>query len=403
MQSQRSDHPAGGLSIGSRIEFRRRQCGLSRRVVANLVGRSEEWLRLVEIGRQSLDSVRLIVRLADVLRIENIGELIEWPTHHTLTRPDDGRKIVSSYAQALLSGDPPPSSGDVSLNSLNADLSRCIEIWESSAKPYTLTVEILPSLIAGSNHLYWMTHDPSVGQVSVRAHQLACMLLSRLGSFTIAVIAAERCVNVAKSVGEPILVATSSLHRASAMLALGHSLQSIYLSHSANKPYTADFREMAIEGSRLLVAATAAAGKNDVRAADECIDRAIGIAKNLRVESRVGEFNFGMTAIGLTRMKIALLRSEIAEIPRIAALMEIPESYPPACLSEFHIILAYAFCQKNEDVAAAYSLSRAADLCPEEIFLNPCAREVIEILIRRQNNLVRQDITRLLSRIALFD
>jgi transcriptional regulator with XRE-family HTH domain len=38
------------LSVGARIAFSRRRRGLSRRVLAHLVGRSEDWLSTIERG-----------------------------------------------------------------------------------------------------------------------------------------------------------------------------------------------------------------------------------------------------------------------------------------------------------------------------------------------------------------
>src|ERR1041384_5024435 len=54
----------------------RRSRGLSRRVLANLVGCSEEWLRLVEKGARPLDRLSTIMRIADVLRVNDLSELV---------------------------------------------------------------------------------------------------------------------------------------------------------------------------------------------------------------------------------------------------------------------------------------------------------------------------------------
>lgn len=136
MQAHRAEQQGSGLSVGARIELRRHQFGLSRRVVANLVGRSEEWLRLVESGRQSLDSIRIIASLAEVLGIENIAELIEWSTgRHAINRDSGQDHILELFKHAIV--DPldinaAASSPNVSIEELRHGLVRCEEIWHSS-------------------------------------------------------------------------------------------------------------------------------------------------------------------------------------------------------------------------------------------------------------------------------
>ena len=52
-------------SIGERIQTIRTRTGKSRAVVAGLVGRSEEWLRDVERGRQGAPASRCCSRSAE--------------------------------------------------------------------------------------------------------------------------------------------------------------------------------------------------------------------------------------------------------------------------------------------------------------------------------------------------
>ena len=55
---------------GQRIARARRRRGLSQAVLAGLVGRSESWLSQVERGRRGVDSHSVLVRLAEVLRVD---------------------------------------------------------------------------------------------------------------------------------------------------------------------------------------------------------------------------------------------------------------------------------------------------------------------------------------------
>ena len=55
---------------GQRIARARRRRGLSQSVLAGLVGRSESWLSQVERGKRGIDSHSVLVRLAEVLRVD---------------------------------------------------------------------------------------------------------------------------------------------------------------------------------------------------------------------------------------------------------------------------------------------------------------------------------------------
>ena len=53
------------LSIGERIAFYRRRRGLSQVVLANLVGRTEDWLSKIERGEREIRRLDLLVDVAE--------------------------------------------------------------------------------------------------------------------------------------------------------------------------------------------------------------------------------------------------------------------------------------------------------------------------------------------------
>src|SRR5690348_4596405 len=61
-------------AAGQRIARAGRRRGLSQAVLAGLAGRSESWLSQVERGKRGIDSHSVLVRLAEVLRVD-IAEL----------------------------------------------------------------------------------------------------------------------------------------------------------------------------------------------------------------------------------------------------------------------------------------------------------------------------------------
>ena len=62
--------PTEREAAGQRIARARRRRGLPQAVLAGLVGRSESWLSQVERGKRSVDSHSVLLRLAEVLRVD---------------------------------------------------------------------------------------------------------------------------------------------------------------------------------------------------------------------------------------------------------------------------------------------------------------------------------------------
>jgi transcriptional regulator with XRE-family HTH domain len=66
---------SAGLPVGERIQTIRTRRGLTRPVVAGLVGRSADWLKKVEKGQLGVPRLEMLVRLAEVLGLDDVTEL----------------------------------------------------------------------------------------------------------------------------------------------------------------------------------------------------------------------------------------------------------------------------------------------------------------------------------------
>ncbi|MFI1016283.1 helix-turn-helix domain-containing protein [Streptomyces sp. NPDC020965] len=63
------------LTTGERVRIIRERRGLSRPVLAGLVGRSPDWLKKIEGGGRELRSLPMLIRLAHVLRVDDLSKL----------------------------------------------------------------------------------------------------------------------------------------------------------------------------------------------------------------------------------------------------------------------------------------------------------------------------------------
>jgi transcriptional regulator with XRE-family HTH domain len=110
------------MPIGERIAYWRQRRGLTQRVLADLIGRSESWLSQVERGIRSVDRMSVMLDLASVLHVK-VTELTGQPLslapnggvdfdpiadiRHALLPYD---VIASSIRASSADGEEPPTS-----------------------------------------------------------------------------------------------------------------------------------------------------------------------------------------------------------------------------------------------------------------------------------------------------
>jgi transcriptional regulator with XRE-family HTH domain len=76
------------LSIGERIAFYRRRRGLSQVILANLVGRTEDWLSKIERGEREIRRLDVLADVARALRGRSVICWVNpccWSTRRSMT------------------------------------------------------------------------------------------------------------------------------------------------------------------------------------------------------------------------------------------------------------------------------------------------------------------------------
>lgn len=398
---------SGELTAGERIKLRRLNRGLSRRVVANLVGRSEEWLRLVETGRQRLDSVRVITRLAEVLRIDDLSTLIDWPLRQSPVKVGLAGEVSRVFRPIIV--DHPAihvhtelARRGRSVPEVVAELHRCQEIWATSAHRYTVLTERLAWVLAASRDLRWRHRDAETGELLVQAYQLSAQLLGRTGAHELAWTAADRSLAIAGQLDQPMLIAVSAWHIGSALLHLSRN-EECHDYAAATAAYLVEVAPDAIDrtsraallGALYLLAAKGASGMLHLAEADRLTASARQLAHELAGDHEVLGLRFGPTEIALAQIEMALDHGDFDAAIRIAADVAIGDNYPIGGRSRYFIALAYAFVRHGDDVAAAFALAKAADACPEDLRHDRHAQRTLQHLLLHGNRLVRQDVARL--------
>lgn len=66
---------ADPMAFGQRLQILRQKRGLSRPVLAGLLGKSPDWLKQIENGRMSMPKLPMVLRIAELLRVRDLADL----------------------------------------------------------------------------------------------------------------------------------------------------------------------------------------------------------------------------------------------------------------------------------------------------------------------------------------
>jgi transcriptional regulator with XRE-family HTH domain len=403
----RDDHsatPAVRQDLGEQIWIYRRRRGMSRRVVANLVGRSEEWLRQVERGQRRLDSIEVLVHLARVLHIEDLSEFLGWRTAPSRPLPTMA-KFSHDLRTALL--DPvwtylscaEPTEGSASTDQLVSGLSLAWERWQSSPSRHDELTAALPGLLRGLRSACRRdTADPGLTTQLGRAYGLARYLADQVNEPHLAWVAAERCLAAVERSTELAERGAAAVHR-SACLRTMHYLAEARQFALSCADHMASTETLAIKGELLLQAAEACAAMDHRQEALRLLDQAQAIADQLGGDTAREFVHFGPAEVGLRKIRISLQLGQVDAALHLARTTTPPNEGLISTRTGYLIAMAYAYLRARDDVASVFALNRVATISPGDLRYDTLARTTIQQLNRRGHVLLVDDLAEL-SRLA---
>ena len=213
------------FTTGERIRHLRERRGMTRVVLANLVGYSADWLKRIEAGQRGI-SIPALVRLARVLRVDDLSVLIdgeieipvsawEGPQHPAA---EAARKIagVGSFRSAD-DGDPP----DVA--ALAEGVAAAWRDWHALPDNHSVVAAVLPDLISELDRATVVLDGPERRRASsalASAYGLAQHLAVDLVEPETGRIIADRAARAAQAADDPVSLAFGAWTQ-------GHVLRSV--------------------------------------------------------------------------------------------------------------------------------------------------------------------------------
>ncbi|MBT2226284.1 helix-turn-helix domain-containing protein [Nonomuraea sp. NEAU-A123] len=136
------------LTIGQRIKYLRERRGMTREVLAGLVGKSESWLKQVENGIiQQNPRLPILIQLAEVLRVRDLAELTGGQSIPVRMFTGPGHPALDAVRTAINTVPLLPTGTVQPLATLRARLDSAWRTRHASPDHRTALGAILPDLI----------------------------------------------------------------------------------------------------------------------------------------------------------------------------------------------------------------------------------------------------------------
>jgi len=380
--------PVGDLTVGERVEWHRSRLGLTRRELAELVGRTDEWLRLLETKGRGAERLENLVLLARELRLPDLGSLtgrrftataLELPEHPAVPA------IRHALSQAVLA--PRELTPACSLPSLHQRVKQAWTAWNVSRTQYTALGDLLPQLIRDA-----VTEARAATErdrretysVLVQVYLLAQRFAYGVRALDLAAQCTDRALLAADTADDPSLWALAGW--AAAMTALtarrpeeaeGTALAA---AHHVDRPRNAD--EAAHHGALLLFAAMGAASSRHTAQAWRHWDAATADASGLRAGYQHPQTMFGGANVAIYAVAINVECGNASAAVDRAAQLD-PGQMPSSNRRAQHFIdLARGHDRAGDRDAVRGTLLESAKASSETIAFNADGRRMVTGLIR---------------------
>ncbi|WP_330232233.1 helix-turn-helix domain-containing protein [Nocardia sp. NBC_00508] len=397
--------------IGKRIRWHRERAGMSRPVLAGLVGRSAEWLKAVESGRLQGPRLPMLLRIARALELEDLSALtadehavpvsvFAGERHAALT---DVQMALSDYRIAA-------PSGSAGTEHLAMRLQQAWHVRHASPDHRTQLGLLLPGLIRDAQNAARAPGDArrAARRVLSGVYQLADFFVAYQPAPELVWLVADRALSAGYEADDPYMIACGAWSMVQALRDSGRWDEGIALAHNALTqiaPYLDrddipdDWRGITGALQAELAYVHARRGRyGDAWAHWEAASR---IARSLGPAYRHVQTSFSIPVMQAHATTLGVELRRPGEALRAAGAFEADRIASVPRRSRHFIEVARAHYQRDEFVAALALLNKSEQTAPETIRYNGYAREILHTLQKRPPSGMRDDVQDLCDRVGL--
>lgn len=396
-----------GIPFGERLRRHRERAGMSRPVLGGLVGRSGDWVKALEYGRLLTPRLPLLLRLAEVLGIDDLADLTGDERMSRATYTKNAHEQLPAVATALATYAIPLTDEPPDVPGLVARVRQTWELWHGARRHRTAIAGLLPTLLADARSTVRRT-EGSDRRVALAAeaqvYHLTQLYLSFQPAPELVTLTGDRAMMAAQDADNPAAMAAAAWY-------VNHVYRDAGQQHDARVQLAIDTallldperdeEQRALWGLLHLAVALSYAKIGRDGEAWHYWDRADEAAQSLGDHVHPW-LMFGRGTVDAYAVTMLTDLAKGGEAARRADRLRLA-SIPSATRRSFHMIeTARAFHQRNEHVACVHMLRRAYDESPDTSQFNIFTRSALLDLSEHGGETVRQDATELAHSLALI-
>ncbi|MQA03241.1 MAG: helix-turn-helix domain-containing protein [Streptosporangiales bacterium] len=379
--------------LGRTIARLRKQRGLSQREFARLVGRSETWLSQVERGARHIDRMSVLERLADALDVP-VADLAP----ATPAAAHEAPSVAGDLALALASSDALTAVLAAHDSTDTTELADAVsEAWQYvHASKYEHVRDRLAARLPELESAARTTkgRDRRQAYVSLaRAYHALAAVLSNLGEFPAAWVAADRGIAAAERTGDALLMAEGSFRLCIVFQSARHYTHALRTASSAIDALAARVEEgdvgaLSLTGVLHLQSALAEARLDhadaDADAAYKHLDSADELAGRVGRGRNDYGTEFGPDNATLHRVTVAVHLGDAGAALRVAEAFD-ASPLSPERQARHQLDVARAHTQRRNLPAAIDALTYAHSLAPEFVTGHPVVIALVTDLLHTEH------------------
>lgn len=399
-------------TIGRRIQMYRLRRGLTQEVLAGRVGRSTSWLSQVERGLRGVESWRVILDLAGVLKVDPRA-LVDRPLN---LAPNGGRRFEPLAAMRRALGDyggvwPHADSTDepADIRALQDNVRHVNVLYQAAhyEEAGALLARLVPAAERTSRQPAGGDHGAGLG-VLCDAYCAMAKTLAKVSETEWAWVAAERALAAAQQAQDEVRIAFSAYHLGHVFLRAGRMDECLNVTTRAAERLGRERRGAAEEsliGGLYLAALLASARESDRGVMRELLAEATASAERLGEDRNDFWVAFGPTNVAIHRLSMAVELGDAGEAERTGESIDVSRLARGLVgrRAQVYVDLARAYGQRRRDAAAVNVLLQAERLSPEVIRYNAIVRDLLRDLLRREHRASTPELHRLAERLGVLD
>jgi transcriptional regulator with XRE-family HTH domain len=400
--------PSPALSVGRRIEWYRRQVGMSRTVVADRVGRSASWLKAVETGRLQVPRLDLLLRLAHALELADLAALTgNGEAVPVRVFAGEQHAALGEVRAALTDYQVVPTRRVPSVDHLAVRLEQAWRVRHASPDHRTPLGALLPDLIRDAQRAArGVENRRAARRVLSGVYQLADFYVAYQPAPELVWLVADRALTEGREADDPYALAGGAWAMVGALRDAGRWEEAITLATDATqqlRPHLADapddWRGMVGALEAEIAHVHARRGRHGqawahLERADECVRRLGPGYRHVQTS-----FSLPVIAAHATTVGVELRRP--GEALRAAASVDADAIVSVPRRSRHLIEVARAQHQRDERAAVWALLDEAERTASETIRYNGFARDMLLALRDRPPTGLRDDVRDLCDRVGI--